>query len=56
VRAGNIPALNRALERLLDEPELRRSLSVAALERAAALPTWNDTAAVVEKVMRKVSG
>ena len=56
VPPGDRCALTNALARLLDEPNLRRALSVAAVERAATLPTWDDAAAVVERVVREVCG
>ena len=56
VPPGDADALTRALECLLDDPDLRRALSTAARRRAAALPDWDDAARVVEQVMDTVSG
>jgi glycosyltransferase involved in cell wall biosynthesis len=41
---GSIPALSRALERLSLDPDLRSTMGRSARERAAARPTWDDTA------------
>jgi glycosyltransferase involved in cell wall biosynthesis len=41
---GDVLALSRALKRLALDPQLRRSIGRAARERAASLPTWDETA------------
>jgi len=45
VEPGDRAALAAALGRLAGDPELRRRLGRAAAERAAALPTWDETTA-----------
>ena len=45
VPVGDVPALGAAIERLAHDPALRVRLGHAALERAAARPTWDETAA-----------
>ncbi len=41
---GNLSALSRALERLALDPELRNAMGRSARQRAAARPTWDETA------------
>ena len=41
---GDVAGLGRALHRLADDEELRRRLAAAARERAAARPTWAESA------------
>jgi glycosyltransferase involved in cell wall biosynthesis len=45
VSAGDVPALASAIERLAHDPALRERLGRAAQIRAAARPTWDETAA-----------
>jgi glycosyltransferase involved in cell wall biosynthesis len=47
VPPGDGPALAAALRRLLSDDALRARMGVAALERARALPTWDDTASLL---------
>ena len=41
---NDVAALSRALGRMADAPELRRTMGNAARARAASRPTWDDTA------------
>jgi len=41
---GDVGALSQALERMALEPDLRRAMGLAARERAASRPTWDETA------------
>jgi glycosyltransferase involved in cell wall biosynthesis len=53
---GDVPALSRAIERMARDPELRTAMGRSARERAAARPTWDETAMLfftaVEQVLR----
>jgi len=44
---GGVEAWTTALRRFLSEPAYAQTLSDAAIERAAGLPTWAQTAAVI---------
>jgi glycosyltransferase involved in cell wall biosynthesis len=54
VPVGDVPALAAAIERLARDPALRLRLGRAALERAAARPTWDETAARFFAIIREV--
>ena len=53
---GDVSALSRAIERMALDPELRSAMGRSARERAAARPTWDETAQLfftaVEQVLR----
>jgi glycosyltransferase involved in cell wall biosynthesis len=44
VPPGDVPALSQALKRMAVESELRSAMGIAARERAASRPTWDETA------------
>jgi glycosyltransferase involved in cell wall biosynthesis len=48
------PRLARAIDRLLDDPELRVRLSEAALRRAGERYSWEATARATADVHREV--
>jgi glycosyltransferase involved in cell wall biosynthesis len=54
VPVGDLPALGAAIERLARDPALRQRLGRAALSRAAARPTWDETAARFFAVIHEV--
>ena len=54
IKPGDVGELARALERLARDDTLRQRLGAAALMRAAAWPTWNDTAASFFATLREV--
>jgi glycosyltransferase involved in cell wall biosynthesis len=54
VPVGDIPALGAAIERLARDPALRVRLGRAARVRAAARPTWDETAARFFAVIQEV--
>ncbi|MDX2157853.1 MAG: glycosyltransferase family 4 protein [Hyphomicrobiaceae bacterium] len=51
VPAGDRAALASALATALSDSSRRRDMSAAALEQAARLPTWSDTAEAVSKAL-----
>ncbi len=53
IHPDDAPALSRALRRALSEPETRARLSQGAARAADRLPAWNDTAAIVARVVRE---
>ena len=54
VPVGDVPALGRAIEGLARDPALRGRLGRAALVRAAARPTWDETAARFFEIIHEV--
>jgi glycosyltransferase involved in cell wall biosynthesis len=54
VAVGDVPALSTAIEQLARDPGLRARMGRAARRRAAARPTWDETAArffgIIEEV------
>ena len=60
VRVGDVPALGDAIEQLARDPGLRGRMGRAAGRRAAARPTWDETAArffgIIEEVRSGRSG
>ncbi|MFL5754867.1 MAG: glycosyltransferase family 4 protein [Chloroflexota bacterium] len=54
VAVGDVPALADAIERLASEPEVRASMGRAAAARAAARPTWDETAARFFEIIEAV--
>jgi glycosyltransferase involved in cell wall biosynthesis len=56
VPVGDIPALRTALLRLCTDGEERRRMGKAARRRAAALPTWEQSALALFDVLHDVSG
>jgi glycosyltransferase involved in cell wall biosynthesis len=60
VDVGDVPALAAAIEQLARNPGLRARMGGAARRRAAARPTWDETAArffrIIEEVRSRHSG
>ena len=60
VEVGDVPALGGAIEQLARDPDLRASMGRAARRRAAARPTWDETAArffgIIEEVRARRPG
>jgi glycosyltransferase involved in cell wall biosynthesis len=60
VGVGNVSALGAAIEQLARDPGLRARMGRAARRRAAARPTWDETAArffgIIEEVRSRHSG
>jgi glycosyltransferase involved in cell wall biosynthesis len=60
VGMGDVPALGAAIEQLARDPDLRASMGDAARRRAAARPTWDETAArffgIIEEVRSRHQG
>lgn len=60
VGVGDVPALGAAIEQLARDPGLRARMGRAARRRAAARPTWDETAArffgIIEEVRSPHSG
>ncbi len=58
VGVGDLPALGTAIEQLARDPGLRTRMGNAARRRAAARPTWDETAArffgIIEEVRKRV--
>ncbi|WP_067916797.1 glycosyltransferase family 4 protein [Actinomadura rubrobrunea] len=52
---GDVPALAAALRALIDDADLRARLGAAARERAAAFPTWEETARTFFATLREIS-
>lgn len=55
VPAGNVQALQAALERVLSDADLRGRLATGAREAAAALPTWPQQAARYAAVLEALA-
>jgi glycosyltransferase involved in cell wall biosynthesis len=57
---GDVRALSKAIERTALEPGLRRQMGLAARERTASRPTWDETAELfftaVARVLRRRAG
>ena len=55
VDVGDVPALGTAIEQLARDPGVRARMGRAAGQRAAARPTWDETAArffgIIEEVL-----
>src|SRR5919198_1102611 len=56
LQEGDIDGLARALHRLADDEPSRRRMGEAAARRAAARPTWKETAALFFATLRQVAG
>ncbi|WP_372593094.1 glycosyltransferase family 4 protein [Actinotalea sp.] len=56
VTSGDVPAFADAVERLLDDPELRVEMSVDARERAVALMDWRPQAVAYVGVFDRMLG
>ena len=60
VPVGDVPALGAAIEQLARDPGLRARMGRAAARRAAASPTWDETAArffgVIGEVLSRPGG
>jgi glycosyltransferase involved in cell wall biosynthesis len=54
VPVGDVPALRDAIESLARDPEFRERLGRAAYVRAAARPTWDETAARFFAIIHEV--
>jgi glycosyltransferase involved in cell wall biosynthesis len=55
VEADDVQALTTAIGKALDDDAWRQNLADAAWSAARNLPTWNDTAARIAKVLRRVA-
>lgn len=55
VPPGDVQALGSAIQRVLDDPPLRRRMSDAAWVAGKKLPRWEDTARTIADVIRNVS-
>jgi glycosyltransferase involved in cell wall biosynthesis len=55
VPVGDVVRLRGALQRTMDEPELRAALRAGALAAAAALPSWDGTAGGVDAALLAVA-
>jgi glycosyltransferase involved in cell wall biosynthesis len=53
---GDLAGLVSALRRLAEDEELRTTLGVAARQRAATFPTWEQTAERFFTAVREVAG
>lgn len=53
VPPDDVPALTRALARLLTDSAAREAASAAALRAAAVLPRWEDSVAIVAALLRR---
>ena len=51
VPPGDAAALARALQRVLVEPGLQTQFRQGAIRARARLPSWNDTAAIIETAL-----
>ncbi len=56
VPPDDVPAYAEALGRVLADAGLRTALTDAAKAAGARLPTWDDTAAIVDAVLDRVTG
>ena len=54
VGVGDVAGLARALQRLARDPAERRRLAALALERAASLPTWEESCAQFADVLEQL--
>jgi glycosyltransferase involved in cell wall biosynthesis len=52
---GDVDALSAALARLAGDEDLRRKMAVAAGRRAAARPTWAESAALFFAALREAA-
>jgi len=48
-----VAAIARALERLADDPDERRCRAARARERAASLPTWDQSCTAFAEVVEQ---
>jgi glycosyltransferase involved in cell wall biosynthesis len=55
VPPGDVQALGSAIQRVLDDPPLRRRMSDAAWAAGQKLPRWEGTARAIADVIRNVS-
>ncbi len=55
VPPGDADAFAGALQALLQDPALRRSMGAAAHARAATLPGWEDTARIVAQALARIA-
>ena len=55
VEPGNVKALARALRRVIENEEERRRLARGALAAAADLPTWESTAWIVARALKRLA-
>jgi glycosyltransferase involved in cell wall biosynthesis len=54
VKAGDPAALTQALRRVMGDPALRKTLADAAFAEGAGLPTWDETAQIIARVLKEV--
>jgi glycosyltransferase involved in cell wall biosynthesis len=55
VAAGDGAALGRAIRRVLEDDALRDRLAAGAVQAAAGLPTWDDTATTILHALESVA-
>lgn len=55
VPVDDVDSFSRALRQVLTDPVVSRTLGRASAEAGAALPSWEDTASLVEGVLEKVA-
>ena len=56
VEPGNVPALRSAIDRLLDDPELRRRMGEAGRQRAAERFSWTAVTRKTQEVYARYAG
>lgn len=54
VEPGGVEAFSSAVARLIDDAELRRKLADAAWRAGQSLPTWDDAAARIAAILKRV--
>ena len=55
VQPGDVAAIARALDRLASDPAERERRAILARERAASLPTWDDSIQAFDALLRRHS-
>ena len=55
VKAGDAPALAQALRRVMSDQDLRKTLADASFAEGGRLPTWDETAQIIARVLKEVT-